>query len=151
MADDRAGLAALERLSEEWFLPHDVELVDGGTWGMNLLPVVESAARLLVLDAVQAGSPPGTLLELCGDAVPALLQSKLSPHQVDLRDVLAVARWRGSMPEELVLVGVEAGRIEMGSDMSAAVERSIEAMVQRAVYWLERWGKQCRRRELAHA
>ena len=51
MGDDGAGVAALERLRDEWELPPEVELVDGGTWGMNLLPLVESAPRLILVDA----------------------------------------------------------------------------------------------------
>ena len=43
MGDDGVGLAALERLRDDWDMPADVELVDGGTWGMNLLPVIEDA------------------------------------------------------------------------------------------------------------
>ncbi len=64
MTDDGIGLAALARLQDEWFIPPGVDLVDGGTWGMNLLPVIESAHRLLVLDAIDHGREPGTLLEL---------------------------------------------------------------------------------------
>jgi hydrogenase maturation protease len=151
MADDRAGLAALERLRDEWFVPHDVELVDGGTWGMNLLPLVEGAERLLVLDAVDAQVPAGTVVELHNDEVPAFLACKLSPHQVDLADVLALARLRGSLPNEMVLVGVQPGRIEMSAEMTPVVEGSVQAMVERAVHWLDAWGKGCRRREAVHA
>ena len=43
MGDDGLGLVALERLRDGWDIPPDVELVDGGTWGMNLLPVIEDA------------------------------------------------------------------------------------------------------------
>jgi hydrogenase maturation protease len=37
MGDDGVGVAALQRLRTDWTLPPEVELVDGGTWGMNLL------------------------------------------------------------------------------------------------------------------
>ena len=59
MADDGVGLAALARLRDEWCLPHHVELVDGGTWGMNLLHIVEGADRLLIFDAISQGGAPG--------------------------------------------------------------------------------------------
>ena len=61
MSDDGIGLAALARLQDDWFIPPQVELVDGGTWGMNLLPIIESADRVLVLDAIDSGAAPGTL------------------------------------------------------------------------------------------
>ena len=45
MADDGLGIAALERLRAAG-APSGVELVDGGTWGMNLLPVIEAAGTI---------------------------------------------------------------------------------------------------------
>ena len=56
MGDDGAGVAALDRLRNEWDLPEDVELVDGGTWGMNLLPLVESTGHLVLVDAIRSGA-----------------------------------------------------------------------------------------------
>src|SRR5690348_18483909 len=59
MGDDGLGLAALARLEQEWQLPPEVELLDGGTWGMNLLPVIEDAQRVLLIDAIHADLPAG--------------------------------------------------------------------------------------------
>ena len=64
MGDDGLGLAVLGRLRDEWDLPGTVELVDGGTWGMNLLPLIEDAPELVLIDAIRAGAPAGTVLEL---------------------------------------------------------------------------------------
>ncbi|HMA40999.1 MAG TPA: hydrogenase maturation protease, partial [Gemmatimonadales bacterium] len=60
MADDGVGIAALERLRAAG-APAGVELVDGGTWGMNLLPIIEAAGKLLLMDAIDDGGEPGTL------------------------------------------------------------------------------------------
>ena len=92
MGDDGVGLAALARLAEGWQLGGDVELVDGGTWGMSLLPTLEGAAAVVLLDAIHVDAAPGTPVRLEGDAVPAALALKVSPHQIDLREVLAVMR-----------------------------------------------------------
>ncbi len=59
MGDDGLGLAVLERLREEWEMPVTVELVDGGTWGMNLLPLIEDPRRLLLIDAIRLGRRAG--------------------------------------------------------------------------------------------
>src|SRR5678816_3923739 len=73
MADDGVGLAALARLRDEWCLPPHVELVDGGTWGMNLLHVVEGADRLLIFDAISQGGTPGSLIRLERNDIPRFL------------------------------------------------------------------------------
>jgi hydrogenase maturation protease len=143
MADDGIGLAALARLQDEWFIPPSVELIDGGTWGMNLLPIIESAERLLVLDAIDAGEPPGVISELHGSDVPRFLAQKLSPHQIDLREVLALAELRGTLPAHLVALGAQPGRVEMSTDLSQEVVSALDGVVERSAAVLRGWGVQC--------
>lgn len=139
MGDDGLGLAALELLRESWHLP-GVELVDGGTWGMSLLPVVEGADRVLLLDAIQAGAAPGEIVVLDRDAIPRYFSATLSPHQVDLKEMLAAAELRGTLPEHLVALGMEPGRVALGTTFSPAVEAGLEVLVAAAVDRLIRWG-----------
>jgi hydrogenase maturation protease len=144
MGDDGLGLAALERLRDEWELPPEVELVDGGTWGMNLLPMIESARRLLLLDAIRTGMPPGSECVLARDEIPRFLATKLSPHQIDLREVLAIAELRGTLPEETLALGLEPARVELGDRLSPRVEAKIDRLVDLAIDQLQRWGHTCR-------
>jgi hydrogenase maturation protease len=139
MGDDGIGLAALERLLAWEFEPF-VERVDGGTWGMNLLQFVEEARRLLVLDAIEAGLEPGSPVALEGDEIPRFLSTKLSPHQIELREVLALAELRGTLPEEVVAIGLQPGRVEMSERLSPEVEARLDDMVERCVERLRRWG-----------
>jgi hydrogenase maturation protease len=140
MADDGVGLAALARLEEEWFISRDVELVDGGTWGMNLLPVIERADRVLILDAIDLGDPPGTLIRLEGDEIPRFLALKLSPHQIDLREVLALAELRGTLPGEVIALGIQPERVEMSTTFSPAVAARFDQLVHLAADILSDWG-----------
>jgi hydrogenase maturation protease len=140
MADDGVGLIALARLEEEWFVPRDVELVDGGTWGMNLLPVIESAGRVILLDAIDLGDPPGTLIRLEGDEIPRFLGLKLSPHQIDLREVLALSELRGTLPNELIALGIQPARVEMSTTLSPVVEARLDQLVHMTAETLMNWG-----------
>lgn len=140
MADDGVGLAALARLEEEWFVPRDVELVDGGTWGMNLLPVIERADRVLILDAIDLGDPAGTLIRLEGDEIPRFLGLKLSPHQIDLREVLALAELRGTFPSQVVALGIQPERVEMSTVFSPVVAARLDQLVHLAAEILYDWG-----------
>lgn len=139
MGDDGIGLAALERLRAWEFEPF-VELVDGGTWGMNLLRFVEEARRLLILDAIEAGQTPGTPVTLEGDEIPRFLSTKLSPHQIELREVLALAELRATLPEETVALGLQPGPIEMSEQLSPEVEARLGELVERCVERLRGWG-----------
>jgi len=139
MGDDGLGLAALERLREQWEIP-GVELVDGGTWGMNLLPLVEESTNLILLDAIRSGDAPGTLVEWERDRLPRYLSLKLSPHQIDLREVLALAEWRDTMPEEVVAIGLAPRDVVMTTALSPEVEAGLERMVEATLRYLAWWG-----------
>ena len=142
MGDDGFGLAALARLRDEWLL-QGVELADGGTWGMSLLPLIEDADRIVLLDAIAAGAKPGEVVVLERERLPIYLTRKLSPHQVDIRDVLAAAELRGTLPQETVAIGVEPKSIEMGLELTEEVDASIDAAVETVVARLRQWGHEC--------
>lgn len=139
MADDGVGLAALERLRAAG-VPAGVELVDGGTWGMNLLPVIEAAERVLLVDAIDTGGEPGTLHVLERAQIPRYLATKISPHQVDLQDVLALAELRGTLPEQTVAVGLQPARVEMSCELSDAVHARLDDLVAAVTHRLAVWG-----------
>lgn len=139
MGDDGLGLAVLERLRGQWRFGPGVELVDGGTWGMNLLPLIEDAGGVILIDAIRAGGPPGAEVTLERDALPRSLATKLSPHQIDLQDVLALAELRGTLPRRMVAIGAEPARVELSAGLSpllaAAVDRVADAVCRRLAAW----------------
>lgn len=137
MGDDAAGLLLLERLQAAVDDPR-IAFVDGATGGMELLPVVQEATRLLILDAV-AGQVPGTVVELNGDQVPRLLATKLSPHQVGLLDLFAAARMLGTEPSEVSVVGIVPGHVDMTMKVTEPVTAALDEGVVRAKAVLERW------------
>jgi hydrogenase maturation protease len=138
--DEGLGVRALQRLAERYAPHDDVRLVDGGTLGLDLLSYLEEAERLLVLDAALTDGPPGTLLRVAGDDVPAFFGMRSSPHEVGLPDLLAVARLRGTEPPEVVVLGMQPGVIELGWDLSPAVTAQLDALVTAAVDQLRAWG-----------
>jgi hydrogenase maturation protease len=140
MGDDGLGLAALDRLRETWRLPPAVALLDGGTWGLNLLPPVEGAREVLFLDAVRAGRTPGTLVQLERPELPRTLGVKLSPHQVDLREVLAVLELRGTVPATMVCLGIEPASVALHAGLSPDIADRLDSLVEAAALQLRAWG-----------
>jgi len=147
MGDDGAGLAALEALRLEYDFGAGVELEDGGALGLALLPLVEDAGSLLVLDAVRFGGRPGTTVVREGNEIARYLSLKLSPHQAGFRETLALAGLRGNLPPRLALVGVEVAGAEYAEPLSAEVQSALPAMVAATVARLELWG--CSARPIA--
>jgi len=137
MGDDGVGLELLAALQAR--RPDArIEYVEGGTGGMELLPVVQEATRLLVLDAV-AGSSAGAVQHLRGDQVPRMLSTKLSPHQVGLLDVFTAARLLGSEPEVVEVVGVTPQCVELQLGLTEVVAAAVPAAVEQAVAVLDGW------------
>jgi hydrogenase maturation protease len=152
MGDDGLGLAALARLQQEWQLPPEVELVDGGTWGMNLLPVIENAQRVLLIDAIHADLPAGAEVIIPRHRLPRYLATKISPHQVDMADVLALAELRGTLPEETVAIGLQPMNVELCDGLSGPLQSRLDDLVSAVVRQLAAWGHACLpRKALVHA
>ena len=143
MADDGLGLAALAQLKERWNLPPEVELVDGGTWGMNLLPIIEDAQSVLLIDAINLDARPGTLVTIPRSELPRRLSIKMSPHQVGMCDVLALAELRGTLPSRAMAVGLQPETIEMSIGLSEVVRLRLHEVVENAVRLLRDWGHVC--------
>jgi len=140
LRDEGVGLRALERLTTSYRLPAEVETMDGGTLGLYLLPYLEGVTDLLIIDCVQTDQPPGALVRLEGDAIPAALVLKMSEHQIGLQELLAVSRLQGTLPGRVVVWGMGPAAIEPGLDFSPAVEAQLDPLVRAVAQELRDWG-----------
>jgi hydrogenase maturation protease len=140
-ADAGFGIRAVERFKACWQCAPHVSVVAGGTHGRALLPLVESAGRLIVFNAVDFGRPPGTLHLCVGDAAVGRLHTRgASLHQMDCADALACAQLRGRAPREIVLIGAQPLELDTyGADLSPGVRAQLEPAVAAARRWLQRW------------
>jgi hydrogenase maturation protease len=151
MGDDGLGIAVVARLRALWGDEPELMLVDGGTWGMNLLPTIEQARRLLIVDAIDRDAEPGTFVTLHRDEIPRYLGRTLSPHQLDLREVLALAELRGRLPEETTAVGIQPENLALSLELSPVVNATLPALLEDIEFRLRRWGYAPRPLEPAHA
>lgn len=150
MQDDAVGLAILRRLqggsSDElaWVPSRSitpvlvdapdsaVAFIDGGTSGMELLPIIQDSENLIILDALAGPGAVGDVVTLVGDQIPRLLNSKLSPHQVGLLDLLSAARLLGREPSRVGVVGIVVAGTDLQVGMSPEVLAAIPAAAEAA-------------------
>lgn len=137
--DEGVGVHAARRLKEIYGEPEQFTIHDGGTLGLNLLPLVDDAERLLILDAVDAGQPAGTIIELEGEEIPLFGEAKLSEHQLTFQEVLGLAMLRRTLPPELYLIGVQPADLSIGVGLSTVVEAALPEMLARAEARLRAW------------
>ena len=140
MSDEGVGVHVIQRLVASYQLPEQVQILDGGTLGMDLLYYLEGIENLLLIDAVQAHKEPGTLIRLEGDDVPAFLSIKISPHQLGVPDMLAAAKLKDAYPQRIVLWGVQPERLEIGLDLSPKVESKVDTIIENILDQLQAWG-----------
>jgi hydrogenase maturation protease len=141
-ADEGFGVRCVEYLSQNWALPKNVSLLDGGTQGLYLLPFLEEADALIVFDAVDYGLEPGTMKLVEDDEVPAFMGAKkMSLHQTGFQDVIATAQLLGRCPERLFLIGVQPVELEdYGGGLRPLTASRVAPSVQIAVERLSAWG-----------
>ena len=139
--DDAFGVCLAEKIYEIYDFPPNVELVDGGAQGPSLFRYIEEADRLLVLDAVDFGLPPGTLVIREHGEMPLWLGAKkITAHQNSFAELLALADLKNVMPMECALIGVQIENTDFGSVMGDAVNTKIPEAMELALRRLTEWG-----------
>lgn len=138
--DDGLGAAAVARLERDWIAPEGALVLDGGTLGLSLLPYLEDADDVILIDAVSSDEPAGSLVRLMGEDVAPAVRLRLSPHQIGVADLLDGARLHDRYPRRLTLLGLVPDRIALGIERSAAVEVRIPELVEELVAEARRMG-----------
>jgi len=121
LSDEGVGVRIVEALESAYILPATVEVVDGGTTGMELFDIVADRSCLIVADAVNAAKPPGSVIRLENDAIRVIFETHFSPHQLGLSDLLAALRLVDKAPERVVVIGVVPQNLELGLELSPVV------------------------------
>ena len=140
LSDDGVGVHVLNKLKKEYDLPGYVELIDGGTKGLDLLPLLEDRDKVLIIDAANFKKEPGTIGTVEGDKIPAFLSTKLSVHQIGLPDMLFAAKLMNVMPPEICLIGIQPESMETSVEMSDVVSKGMEPLLEKVIERLREWG-----------
>ncbi len=140
LSDEGVGVRIVEALDASHELPDDVETLDGGTSGMELLDMVAERDYLIVADAVNAAGPAGRVIRLENDDIRMLFETRFSPHQLGLSDMLAALRLIDKAPKRVVVIGVVPENLKTGLDLSAAAAGGRDAAVAMIVDELARLG-----------
>jgi len=140
MTDDSLGIRVINELERRYRFPENVELLDGGTSGIELLSYFVNRDYLIIVDAIKSDFPPGTVVKIEGEDVPAKFMTRISPHQLGLSDLLAAATLTGEIPKQMVLFGIEPKRVGLGLEMTDEVKESFERLLGVVVDELKRIG-----------
>ncbi|TFG72051.1 MAG: hydrogenase maturation protease [Anaerolineales bacterium] len=140
LQDESVGITALQTLRDAYVWPNNVMLMDGGVMGLELLPYLENAVDVLIIDAVRSRNLPGALIRLTGEEIPVVIALKFSVHQVGFQETLFMAQLRGTMPRRLVLWGIEPESIGLGTMLTPAISAQVPALITAVMDELASWG-----------
>ena len=141
LRDEGVGVRAMEYLKEHFRFSPEVQLIDGGTLGSELLHFVTGTQKLLILDAVSGDAPAGSIYRFENDAVMAHFQEKLSSHEIGIQDVLAWLTVTDRAIPNVVVLGMQPYEVTAGLALSPAMEEALPSFAHRAVEELVRWGE----------
>lgn len=140
MSDEGLGVHAVMALEQGYDFAPNVRCVDGGTSTQELLGDLEDLDQLIVLDAVNSHSPPGTMVRLEGAEVPQAFTTKFSPHQVGIADLLAMLTFTGHAPKRVLVLGVEPAVLQLGMTLSPVVAARIPELCTQVLAELGKLG-----------
>jgi hydrogenase maturation protease len=130
LKDEGIGIHVTRELQKQ-NLPQNVEIVDGGTASLDALNLTCGAAKLIIIDAVRCGKKPGTLYRLRNKELhQSLKEKKLSLHQFSLVEALGIHKKLGSLPKEIVFIGIEPAQIEWSLEVSSCLKEKIPQIIE---------------------
>jgi len=128
LMDEGIGVHAIRKFWEEKenYDESLVDFIDGGTFTQDIFYLFEEYEKVLVLDIVRAGHPPGTVYSLDEDDLVKNEKQLLSLHDIDLLDSLGMAEMRGNRPS-LKIVGIEPEKIDWGTELTETLQKAFPA------------------------
>jgi hydrogenase maturation protease len=147
-ADEGFGVRCVEALGEQWDLPEDVGLMDGGTLGLALVPLLLDTTHVLLFDAVAHHGEPGELIVARDDEIPGIMGAgKMSLHQVGMNDILASLELLNHKPAHFTVVGIKPVELaDYGGTLTEKVQSQLPAALQLGIDELRRWGVEVHKR-----
>jgi hydrogenase maturation protease len=137
-SDDGLGVHAIDCLRQDQRVGSGVTLLDGGTQGLNLIPHIWGFPRLLVIDAVDVGEAPGTVVRFEGGALDGL-PGKPTVHQLGFADLMVAMKLLGDSPEEVVVLGVQPMSTDWGAELTAPVQNALAPLLDGVIAQLAVW------------
>ena len=142
LSDEGFGVRVVEALSMRFHFPESVDVLDGGTLGIELMRFLDGAQRLILIDAIH-GPKPGSFRIIQGDDVRLYFQEKVSLHEMGIQEVLASLVVMEKPIAEIVVIGVVPQSLEIGLDLTPLVASRIDEATDSVIRQLHDWGLEC--------
>lgn len=129
MRDEGVGVRVIEAM-RDLPMPADVELLDGGTSGVDLVDEVADRTKVIVIDAVKTDGKPGTTFRFGAADLIRDTERALSLHEFGLLETLMAAEHLGCAPKEVVIFGIQPKEVSVGLELSAEVAEALPKVIE---------------------
>jgi hydrogenase maturation protease len=122
LSDEGFGIHTIHYLEDHYIFPDTIILQDAGTAGIYMSPFLEACDPILVIDVVDIDAEPGSFHYYTMDDVKAgNFQTKMSPHQLGLLEIVEICRLRDAAPENIEFYCVVPKELDTSMELSPAV------------------------------
>jgi len=139
MQDEGFGVRVVEQLLKQYSFPQNVQILDGGTLGMELLRFLIETDKLILVDAVDGSLPPGSLYHFQNNEVKAYFKEKVSMHELGIQDVLAIMDVMEKPIQEIMILGVQPLTVDIGLEMTPIVAEKVDEIGEQILLVLHEW------------
>jgi hydrogenase maturation protease len=149
LGDDAVGPYTARWIAANYEFGEGVEVEDLGTPGLDLIAYMTGMDVLILIDAVENREPAGTVTVYDKAEItrhrPAV---RLDPHSPAITESIFIAELAGDGPEEVYLVGVTVGQLEVGAPLSDAVQSALPLVVEKVLERVALHGGSYQKREI---
>lgn len=147
LSDEGVGVHVVNEMRQDYTFTPEINIVDGGTMGMELLSYMRGMKKLLLVDAVQGGEAPGTVYEFLHQETEIYFTEHISVHEVGMQDILRIRALQEDPLDDAVVIGVEPMSLDIGLEPTPLVQQAMPDMKQRIIAVLTNWGVEVKKKD----
>ena len=135
MGDDGIGVRVIEEIRKNAIFADykNIEVIDGGTSGVDLVFMIQQADKAIIIDAIDAGQKTGQVIIFTPENIKDIKKKKnglksFSLHDLDLAEVFELIKTL-NIPVKMNIVGVKPKFVGYSDKLSPEIEKAIPGLI----------------------
>ena len=139
LSDEGFGVRVVEFLQKNYAFPDNVQLIDGGTLGVELIHFVAGTSKLLIIDSIDGGVASGQTFHLRDDEILKHFTQKISAHEVGIQDILTMLEITDKKIPCVELIGAQPFSLDAGINLTPPMQKLLPVFADKALQILTEW------------
>ena len=145
LSDEGFGVRVVESLQKNYKFPDNVQIIDGGTLGVELMHFVVGTSKLLIIDSIDGGAKAGEIFHLHGDEILKHFTQKISAHEIGIQDILTMLEITEKKIPCVELLGAQPFSIDAGINLTPQMQKLLPLFIEKSLEILTNWNVQWRK------